>query len=150
MRFKIQNYVDKLENDLKEMRQKVQCWTWAGMENNELWKHMQKKPWGLWFITGRTSDKYQLSKIISHTWDLKKANAKWRWFGYDMWQVACLPYFKASLIFFSCGNSSFCCPFSVPLASNAYSLMERDRDFNRRFYWTKPNQINQWSFQHSC
>lgn len=49
-------------------------WTWAGMKNNELWKNHAEKPWGLWFITGRTSDNITpLSKIVSHAWDLKLA-----------------------------------------------------------------------------
>lgn len=61
--------------------------------------------------------------------------------------AGCMHYFKSSLTFFFLCDCSSHCPFSLPHASNLYSLLELGGDFNSSAEpnWTKPNQSMKFS-----
>lgn len=132
--------------DIRAIGKGTMLSTWAGMEHNVSWENIQQIQWGLWFITVRTTDTmsyhYQKSYLVTH---LKiAANAKLIWVGFPEQSVAYLPTFKAGLTFCFFTLWSL---FSMLLASNSYSLLEPGRDFNRWFYWIKPNQSMKFSAQ---
>lgn len=157
MRFKIQSYKDRWKkwseiNETEEQWEQVQnCKLGQEWRTMNYEKNMQKKPTEVYHLSLLTSDKIScfikcnISYLGFKNSSIYQINISFLLFPKRC--AGCMHYFKSSLTFFFLCDCSSHCPFSLPHASNLYSLLELGGDFNSSAEpnWTKPNQSMKFS-----